>query len=100
MFHNMECVGEQNEDPVFQHLLSVWGVDLKNWKQVKPKKVDASGEPSASEASLSPTCSTCATTPQSPAAESPAADPPVAATGIKKEPDASKDKVCMWLHVF
>lgn len=100
MFHNMECVGEQNEDPIFQQLLSVWGVDLKNWKQVQPKKVDASGEASASEASLSPPCSTCATTPQSPAAESPAAEVPVSATGIKKEPDASKDKVCMWLHVF
>ena len=96
MFYTIECAGEHNEDPVFQNLLSVWGVDLKNWKQVQPNKISSPAPPS-SEVSPSPSCSICTGTPRSLPAESPSAETPASA---KEEPDASKDRVSMLLHVL
>lgn len=51
---NEHCRGHWDQDPVFQDLLSAWGVDLKDWKQCKPKASGASPASSPGEVGPAP----------------------------------------------
>eukprot|EP00435_Cladocopium_sp_Y103_P014168 s2558_g3.t1 len=52
---DVNAIGEQ--DSIFQELLTAWGVDLKNWQQMKEDKKNAKGRSSESLPSPAPSSS-------------------------------------------